>query len=211
VNRTPSTARRVVLVALSVVVVAIVVWFAIPVATGVVSTYSFRGDRAQAAWQQITPSWGDAKQCGTCHTTERDRLTTAHHDGIGCQSCHGAQAKHESDPIGGTKTPTDTVCLKCHTKVDGQPAYFNAVVAKDHYTSTCLSCHDPHTTKANQPPVIGHTTENIPTCITCHGPDKFKARAVRHPSTSTNDAFCLSCHLPGRGPASTTTPGANNA
>lgn len=200
--------RRTILIAGSVAVIALIVWVAIPVASGVVRMYSFRGDRAQAAWQQIVPSWGDAKLCGTCHTTEHARLLTASHQNIGCQSCHGALADHEKDPAGGTKTPTDAVCLKCHTKVDGQPSYFNAVVAKDHYVSTCLACHDPHTTKANRPPVVIHPLTNLPPCVTCHGPDKFKERDVRHPSTASNDAYCLSCHLEGRGPSEDATAAA---
>lgn len=199
-------ARRAIWLTLSAAVVAIVVWYAIPVASGVVATYSFRGDRAQAAWQTIVPVWGDAHNCGTCHQTERDRLTTAKHAGIGCQSCHGAQADHEKSPQGGTQTPTSAICLTCHTDAQGQPATFLAITPKDHYVASCLSCHDPHTGISNRPPVVSHTLKGIPACVTCHGPDSFKAQSIRHPSTSTADTYCLSCHAEGRGPEATALP-----
>lgn len=193
-------ARRFLLITAAVAVVAVMVWAFIPVASGVISAYSFRGDRAQIAWQAIKPMFGDARGCAACHTTERDRLVTARHTGIGCQSCHGAQAIHEQSPLGGTRTPTSSVCLKCHTQVDGQPATFNSIISKDHYFPTCLSCHDPHTGISNPPPVVSHPTDGLPPCITCHGPDAFKQRSVRHPLTATTDAYCLSCHAAGRGP-----------
>lgn len=198
--------RRAIWLTLSVAIVAIVVWYAIPVANGVVAAYSFRGDRAQAAWQTIVPVWGDAKKCGACHTIERDRLTTAKHVGIGCQSCHGALAGHENSPAGGTQTPSSAICLTCHTEAQGQPGNFLAITPGEHYVSACLSCHDPHTGISNRPPVVSHTLKGIPACVTCHGPDAFKERQIRHPNTSSADTYCLSCHLEGRGPEASATP-----
>lgn len=196
----PRTARRIASLLVSVAAVAVLVWFAIPVANGVIAAYSFRGDRAQAAWQTIVPEWGDAKKCGACHTIERDRLVKAKHAGIGCQSCHGALANHEASPAAGTSTPTSVICLTCHTDAQGQPDTFLGITPEQHYVSSCLSCHDPHTGISNRPPVVSHTLQNLPACVTCHGPEAFKSRQIRHPSTSTADSFCLSCHLAGRGP-----------
>ena len=192
--------RTILLAVVGTGVIAAAVWAALPRASDIVSAFSFKADRAQFAWRSIDPTFGNAKNCGKCHDTELTRLTSAKHGNIGCQSCHGGQAEHEYSPEGGTRTPDDSICLTCHITSQGQPDSFLTIVPKDHYTSSCLACHDPHTGISNRPPVVSHKTTGLPACVTCHGPDGFKQQSIRHPDTSSTDKFCLSCHLPGRGP-----------
>jgi cytochrome c553 len=70
-----------------------------------------------------------------------------------------------------------------------------------HYKPVCLECHDPHTTGATRPPIVMHPLDDLPPCVTCHGPEGFKARNLRHPDATTEDAACLECHGRNRGPA----------
>jgi hypothetical protein len=70
-----------------------------------------------------------------------------------------------------------------------------------HYKPVCLECHDPHTTDATRPPIVMHPLDDLPPCVTCHGPEGFKARNLRHPDATTEDAACLECHGRNRGPA----------
>lgn len=204
----PRRTKLAALFVLGSLVTAAVIWVGVPLAQGVIHNFGVRDNRAEVAWKSIVPEFGDARGCARCHSTEGDRLHSAQHANIGCQSCHGALAEHEEHPTIGVKTPPSSVCTKCHIKVDAQPDALHAVVLSEHYVATCLACHDPHTSQAKRPPVIGHPTKGIPTCITCHGPASFKARTIRHPDvTGEADSRCLECHKAGSGPGMEPTNG----
>ena len=135
------------------------------------------------------------------------RSTPNPHAGVACESCHGALAEHaEASPVPGSAAlalaePTNADCLRCHTAADGKPVSLKTINPFQHYKPVCLECHDPHTTDATRPPVVRHPLDDLPPCVTCHGPDGFKARNQRHPDATTDDAACLECHAPNRGPA----------
>jgi hypothetical protein len=204
-------ARRLALSTFVAVAVAVLLWAGAGVAGAVFREYGFNPETGERAWRALDPRFGDARTCGTCHEPQQAKLVSASHEGIGCQSCHGALAEHEAlaagdeIPDGGTiadtvRTPNEAICLTCHTTVNGQPASFRSVVVANHYMDECLSCHDPHTGISQPPPVVLHPLERLPTCVTCHGPDGFMARLDRHPETTEDDQTCLLCHAIGRGP-----------
>jgi hypothetical protein len=186
---------------------SVVLFVGAAAASSVVTQYAFRPAANETAWRGLTPAFGDVTECAGCHTLEYGRLTSATHAGIGCESCHGPLGQHALASPGTPEAkvsvvvPTDEVCVKCHVAATGRPAGFRQIVPTDHYVSECLQCHDPHTGVSRRPPVVQHTLERLPPCVTCHGPEGFKARNQRHPTTATDDTVCLSCHLPGRGPA----------
>ena len=62
--------------------------------------------------------------CVECHTEEGDRLKGGKHKGIGCESCHGALAKHAADPSSLKPAKPDP-----KTHMDG---------------GLCTTCHDQH-------------------------------------------------------------------
>ena len=97
--------------------------------------------------------------------------------------------------------PTNADCLRCHTAADGKPVSLKTINPFQHYKPVCLECHDPHTSDAVRPPIVRHPLDDLPPCVTCHDPEGFKARNQRHPDATTNDAACLECHAPNRGPA----------
>jgi hypothetical protein len=204
----PRNPRAIALFILGALTTAAVIWVGVPVAQGVIHNFGVRDNRAEIAWRSIVPEFGNAKGCARCHSTEADRLHSAKHDNIGCQSCHGALAEHETHPSVGVVTPSSAVCLKCHIKVQAQPSELHTIVPAKHYIATCLACHDPHTTAAKHPPVVSHPLKNLPACITCHGPSSFRARTIRHPDvTRQSDASCLECHKAGSGPGMEATNG----
>lgn len=158
-------------------------------------------------WATLELSYTSSSTCRECHLLLQVKLVTATHEGIGCQSCHGALLEHaeagdaatsEQVPV---RVPTDEVCLRCHTTATGRPAEFRQIVPGQHYVAECLECHDPHTGIANRPPVVLHPLTDLPPCLTCHGSEGFKARDQRHPEGTVDDARCLECHAAGRGPA----------
>jgi cytochrome c554/c'-like protein len=178
----------------------------------VVDTFRFQPVANAAAWRSQTPAFGEVSQCASCHSGQAVKLRGATHAGIGCQSCHGPLGVHALASPGTdaaevrVDVPTDELCVRCHVSATGRPAGFRQVVPTDHYTATCLACHDPHSGISHRPPIVEHPLDNLPACVTCHGPDGFKARNQRHPDVGADDATCLACHLPGRGPTTSVLP-----
>ena len=178
--------------------------------------FALHRDSNAKQWAALTMSFADSSVCAKCHTTESGRLASNPHSSIGCQSCHGALLAHVAAGEGASKSdvmikvPTDEVCVRCHAAADGRPATFKTIVPANHYVAQCLQCHDPHTARAERPPVVSHPLQNLPTCLTCHGPDGFKARNLRHPSGLLTDQECLKCHAAGRGPAESGAPAASS-
>lgn len=168
---------------------------------------TFDLDRASnpRAWAANELSFAGSSTCRECHAPQAVALHAAPHNGVACESCHGALAEHAaSSPAPGAAAmaePTNADCLRCHTAAEGKPATLKTIDPWQHYKPVCLECHDPHTTDATRPPVVRHPLDDLPPCITCHGPEGFKARNLRHPDATTNDAACLECHAPNRGPA----------
>jgi hypothetical protein len=168
--------------------------------------YSLDRDVYAVRWASLDETFANAGTCAKCHQQQAARATTASHEGMGCQSCHGALSSHvlAGDRADASTVsmalPSDELCLKCHVQTDGRPAGLRQIVPTDHYTADCLACHDPHSGVSNPPPIVEHPLDNLPPCMTCHGPEGFKTRNQRHPVVDTNDKACLSCHLEGRGP-----------
>jgi predicted CXXCH cytochrome family protein len=176
--------------------------------------YTLNSDVNARQWAALPLSFTSSSVCASCHETEHDRLVSATHSGIGCQSCHGALLAHAeagdkaaSDQVA-VRVPTDEVCVRCHAQAQGRPNGFRQIMPSGHYVSSCLECHDPHTGVANRPPVVRHPQKDLPPCLTCHGPEGFKARNQRHPVGTEDDRRCLQCHAEGRGPAEDGAPGA---
>ena len=165
---------------------------------------SIQPDSNPRAWAALRPAYASAESCAECHEPEAAKAATASHVGIGCESCHGPLLEHE-DSSRGTyvatseiETPTDELCLRCHTSAAGRPEALRQVDPAGHYAPVCLQCHDPHTAISRRPPEVLHPLENLPPCATCHGPEGFKARNQRHPVVPEDR--CLDCHAVGRGP-----------
>lgn len=207
----PRTRRGAVLAAAAVVlgsaVLSLVFFVGALMATSPYLEYSLERDIDARAWAALQPNYGSAAICAECHQREHDRLTSATHAGIGCESCHGPLLEHSLASPGTAaaaveiETPNDGVCLRCHASTEGRPITFRQVVPSEHYVSTCLQCHDPHTGISNRPPIVEHPLDNLPPCLVCHGPDGFKTMNIRHPEVTGSDKPCLACHARGRGPA----------
>jgi hypothetical protein len=168
--------------------------------------FDLHRDANAKQWAGLQMSFASSSVCADCHTPESTRLAANPHQGIGCQSCHGALLDHALASATAARAtvpvavPTDEVCVRCHAQADGRPAGFTQIELSQHYVGQCLQCHDPHTTQAERPPVVTHPLVDLPPCLTCHGPEGFKARNQRHPQGALTDQQCLECHAAGRGP-----------
>src|SRR5262245_41908296 len=88
--------------------------------------------------------------CQMCHEDQLKVLSAGKHAGVGCESCHGPQAKHADDP--GALKPvlpdTRVLCAQCHEANSAKPKKFPQVVSKEHSGGeACKGCHQPHSPK----------------------------------------------------------------
>ena len=52
--------------------------------------YTLNSDVNARQWAVLPLSYTASSTCAECHADQQTRLTSATHEGIGCQSCHGA-------------------------------------------------------------------------------------------------------------------------
>ncbi len=87
------------------------------------------------------------KACSECHADVVEARTGGKHAGVGCEACHGAQARHAEDPeaVAPSKLESAKVCLVCHRSNVAKPKAFPQVDPADHGDgAVCDSCHKPH-------------------------------------------------------------------
>jgi hypothetical protein len=91
-------------------------------------------------------SFAGRQACADCHTDEPAALRADRHAGVGCESCHGALARHAADPEKQTPGHPDwkTLCIGCHFADAAKPAAFPQIVPKDHAEGPCIDCHPAH-------------------------------------------------------------------
>lgn len=91
--------------------------------------------------------------CADCHTDEPKALSTDRHAAVGCESCHGALARHAADPEKQTpgRLEWETLCIGCHFADPAKPEAFPQIVPKDHADGACTDCHPPHQPTGSPP------------------------------------------------------------
>lgn len=90
--------------------------------------------------------------CAACHDDVLTVLKTSKHRTIGCEACHGPQAKHANADDPSALKPTlpevRTLCVRCHESNSARPKTFPQVVSKEHSGGeSCKNCHQPHSPK----------------------------------------------------------------
>jgi len=92
-------------------------------------------------------SYAGRAQCAMCHEQEAKVHDAGKHAGVGCETCHGPQAKHV-EAEGGNKPALPDVanlCRRCHEKDAAKPKGFPQVDTVAHSQGMlCDSCHQPH-------------------------------------------------------------------
>ena len=94
-------------------------------------------------------SFAGRSTCEACHDEQLKVLSGGKHAHVGCESCHGAQAKHANDPSATPVLPdTKILCAKCHEQNSAKPKGFPQVATKDHSGGEAgKTCHKPHRPK----------------------------------------------------------------
>lgn len=94
-----------------------------------------------------TPSFAGRQACADCHSEAAEALAKARHSGIGCETCHGALARHAAEPEKQAPAKLDggRLCLSCHMANVAKPKKFPQVDPAEHGEGEpCMSCHVPH-------------------------------------------------------------------
>ena len=88
--------------------------------------------------------------CEMCHEGELKLLQSGKHAHVGCEACHGPQAKHadDSSSIKPVLPTAHLLCPVCHEANSAKPKGFPQVVAQEHSGGAeCTTCHNPHRPK----------------------------------------------------------------
>lgn len=103
--------------------------------------------------------------CVSCHNEQKAKLVAGSHHPVkegqmSCSSCHSAHGSSPGVPsMLKTEERVNDLCLDCHSRYQGPFVFEHAPVAE-----SCLECHDPHGTVANN-----LLRQNEPfLCLQCH-------------------------------------------
>lgn len=129
------------------------------------------------------------KVCTSCHNKDAQRHwegSIHQQNGVACVSCH---TNHKADIALNPKTNT-ALCLSCHKdqKANLFKSSTHPILSGQ---MNCVSCHNPHGTKAGGEALLNKDTVND-TCFTCH---PGKRGPFVHPHQPVTED-CGNCHNP---------------
>ena len=130
-------------------------------------------------WTNEGKKW----ECLVCHASKFDREKgTFAHDGVSCESCHGAMKEDHPDKSKMALPVTSEVCQGCHAVTYGEWR----VSAHGQKNIRCFDCHKMHKMqlRKDQPDQM---------CGTCH---TERLKSFSHATHSVEGLHCLSCHMP---------------
>jgi len=85
--------------------------------------------------------------CEMCHEEQLKVLQSGKHAKLGCEACHGPQAKHADDSsnVKPVLPVAHVLCPVCHESNSAKPKGFPQVVTAEHSSGAeCTTCHKPH-------------------------------------------------------------------
>ena len=88
--------------------------------------------------------------CEVCHSDQVEIKNKGKHANVGCEACHGPQAKHAEDPTSVIPElpKTEVLCARCHEANQAKPKWFPQVNTAEHSSGmACNTCHKPHNPK----------------------------------------------------------------
>jgi hypothetical protein len=132
-----------------------------------------------AVWQRDGKKW----ECLVCHTSKSDRKTGKFsHEGVSCESCHGAMKEDHPDKSKMTLPATSEVCQSCHTVTYGEWR----VSGHGQKNIRCFDCHKMHKMdlRKDKPDDM---------CGSCH---TERLKDFSHATHAVEGLHCLSCHMP---------------
>ena len=129
------------------------------------------------AFLNVWTKEGKKPECLVCHASRPNS-----HEGVSCESCHGAMKEDHPDKSKMVLPVTSEVCQGCHTVTYGEWR----VSAHGQKNIRCFDCHKMHGMKLrkDQPDQM---------CGTCH---TERLSSFSHATHAIEGLHCLSCHMP---------------
>ncbi len=93
------------------------------------------------------PVHAGREACELCHDDVTEARVGGRHEGISCETCHGALGVHAEDPSAVSPKPPAgrPFCVNCHRINGTKPETFPQVDPDEHAEEMeCNECHDPH-------------------------------------------------------------------
>lgn len=139
------------------ILLAVVIIFLGARTLAVPSSFGELGWYRSASLEEVaneSQSFADSHQCLECHPGEYTTWTIGEHQGVDCESCHGALKSHtwRPDEVEGyddilsshAYSSTQDFCLSCHIKSSSKPSKFPQISVTHKERWNCTQCHDPH-------------------------------------------------------------------
>lgn len=114
----------------------------------------FRGDNLMEQ-ADLPIVQGSPTSCAECHEDEAKIILSGKHTTVPCQDCHGPLTQHVTEE-GMQPMPiykSQTLCARCHQKLEARPKTFPQIDFHEHLVSKnqsledeqiCFHCHQPH-------------------------------------------------------------------
>jgi DmsE family decaheme c-type cytochrome len=167
-----------------------------------------RSSSQSAASQPAAEEYVGDDTCAVCHDTQHQTYAdTPHGRGAdprsptgqrGCESCHGAGARHVEDPENVSPPVTfdasdpdaaSTACTACHNR--GEHALWDGSQHESRGVS-CVSCHGVHTFKSETMQL--QAANQTALCASCHRDKVSKLDRSGHMPVREGKMECTSCH-----------------
>jgi hypothetical protein len=151
------------------------------------------------------------RACLDCHDDIYQLKSRSNHQGLSCEICHGAAAKHAEAPDEEIPTaPRERdLCPLCHGYNPSRPTGFPQIIAASHNPGKpCITCHNPHDPVTprkpqdcsachreiwNEKAISPHVS--LP-CTRCHAIKEAHLISPRSalPQKPASREFCGECH-----------------
>ena len=102
----------------------------------------------EGEWKDFKPKYLGKEYCIDCHAEQEQQISSARHNTIECENCHGPGGEHPSDPPKLNLDRTRDLCLRCHTFLaypTSKRSEIKGIDPDQHNPGgECAGCHEPH-------------------------------------------------------------------
>jgi len=111
-------------------------------------TFGFHRLSNEQEWKDYPAKYKGTEYCNECHDDKVAELSSASHEMINCENCHGAAFGHPDNPEKLTVDRSRDLCIRCHSALYMPSSGRNDIPGinpAEHNTGLeCSECHNPH-------------------------------------------------------------------
>lgn len=111
-------------------------------------TFGYHRISNEQEWKDYPAKYKDSTYCNECHDDKVEELSSASHEMIPCENCHGAAFGHPDNPEKLTIDRSRDLCIRCHSALYMPSSDRNDIPgidpAEHNADIECSECHNPH-------------------------------------------------------------------